>query len=169
MSLFATALDYVTTLIYKPNQFTLKSILEEKQNAAYGAGTFQLDNRTIRFRVAKKTPKKIGQFVAFWEKDEHKKNQPFSYDDAPDLLVIATTLDDHQFGHFVFPKDILLKHLILQSSSTKGKMAIRVYPSWDHPTSKEALTTQQWQLPYFVDMSDSTHLPIQKTRELYDQ
>ncbi|WP_249222424.1 MepB family protein [Planococcus alpniumensis] len=26
-------------------------------------------------------------------------------------------------------------------------MAIRVYPSWDIPTSKQAVKTQEWQLP----------------------
>ncbi|WP_414839153.1 MepB family protein [Carnobacterium sp. TMP28] len=32
-------------------------------------------------------------------------------------------------------------------------MGIRVYPIWDNPTSKQALKTKLWQLPYFVDMS----------------
>ena len=36
------------------------------------------------------------------------QNQAFSYDTAPDLLVI-TCIDDNKLGQFIFPKDILLK------------------------------------------------------------
>ncbi|MBN6205835.1 MepB family protein, partial [Ralstonia pickettii] len=48
-----------------------------------------------------------------------------------------------------------------------GKMAIRVYPSWDKQTSKQALETSKWQLPYFVDMSNPSELPIDKLIKLY--
>ena len=44
---------------------------------------------------------------------------------------------------------------------------MRVYPSWDNPDSKQALKTQKWQLPYFVDMSDPSKLPSEKIKELY--
>ncbi len=164
---FYSALTYVNKIVYKPIQLTVKSIKEEKQNLNYGAGTFQLSSRTVRFRVAKKTPTKVGQFVAFWEKDENNKNQPFTYEGAPHLLVITTAMDENEFGQFIFPKDILIKHNILKSSSTKGKMAMRVYPSWDSPISKQAMKTQEWQLPYFVDMSNPNKLPIDKIIELY--
>lgn len=83
------------------------------------------------------------------------------------MLVLTTFKDDNEFGQFIFPKEILFKQNILGSSSTKGKMAIRVYASWDKPTSKQAMKTQNWQLPYFVDMSDPSKLPIDKIIELY--
>ncbi len=105
--------------------------------------------------------------MAFWEKDENNKNQPFTYEETPDLLVITTFKDDSEFGQFIIPKEILFKQNILRSSSTKGKMAIRVYSSWDKPTSEQALKTLKWQLPYFVDMSDQIKLPIDKIIELY--
>ncbi|MDX8045246.1 MepB family protein [Gracilibacillus sp. S3-1-1] len=167
MNDFYTALNYVNKMIYEPNDLTLKSVQEEQQNSKYGAGTFRLSSRTIRFRVANITPTKEGQFVAFWEKDDNNKNQPYAYEEAPDLLVITTFKDDSEFGQFIFPKEILFKHNILRSSSTKGKMAIRVYPSWDKPTSMQATKTQKWQSPYFVDMSNPRKLPIDKIIELY--
>ena len=34
--------------------------------------------------------------------------------------------------------------------------------SWDRPTSEQAMKTQKWQLPYFVDMSDLSKVPIDK-------
>lgn len=167
MNDFYKVLTYVNKMIYEPNKFILKSIQEEKQNAKYGAGTFQLSFKTVRFRVAKITPTKIGQFVAFWEKDENNKNQPYSYEGAPDLLVITTFKSDNEFGQFIFPKEILFNQNILRSDSSKGKMAIRVYPSWDITTNKQAMKTQEWQLPYFIDMSNPSKLPTEKMVELY--
>lgn len=169
MNKFYETLNYINKIAYEPNQLVLKSIQEEKQNSDYGAGTFQLSSRTVRFRVSKKTPTKAGQFVAFWEKDENNKNQPFSYDNAPDLLVITTEkINSHEFGQFIFPKEILNNHHILKTSSIKGKMAMRVYPSWDSPISKEAIKTQKWQLPYFVEMSNMNTLTISKIIKLYN-
>lgn len=163
---FYSALAYVDNMIYKPNNIHIKSVKEEKQNAKYGAGFFQLSSRTVRFRVAKITPNKVGQFVACWKKDKNNKNQPYSYGEAPDLLVITTFKNESEFGQFIFPKEVLLKQNILRSGSTKGKMAIRVYPSWDKPISKLAMKTQEEQLPYFVDMSNSSELPMNKILEL---
>lgn len=74
VNLFSEALAYLDENIYKPNQLNIESIQEENQNSKYGAGTFKLASRTVRFRVAKKTPAKNGQFVAFWEKDKKNKN-----------------------------------------------------------------------------------------------
>lgn len=167
MNDFHTALHYVTKRIYEPNGFIVKSIEEEKQNAKYGAGTFQLSSRTVRFRVANKTSTKLGQFVAIWEKDQNNQNQPFTYEEAPDLLVITTFDTDGRFGQFIFPKEVLFKNNIFRSSSTIGKMAIRVYTSWDEPTSKQALKTQEWQLAYFVDMRDPSNISIDKIKALY--
>ncbi|MEI5908719.1 MepB family protein [Bacillus spongiae] len=169
MTGFLKALTHLNEIIYEPNHLTLKSIQEEKQNSNYGAGTFQLASRSVRFRIAKKTPTKVGQFVSFWEKDENNKNQPFSYEQAPDLLVINTSMNINEFGQFIFPKGILYKQNIFKTNTTNGKMAMRVYPSWDSPTSKVAIKTQEWQLPYFIDMSNTDNLPIQKILELYSQ
>ncbi len=130
-------------------------------------GFFQLGSKSVRFRVAKITPNKIGQFVAFWEKDENNKNQAFSYTDAPDLLVINTFTDNNDFGQFIFPKEILRKQNILKTETSKGKMAIRVYPDWETPTSKQAIATQTWQLPYFVNMKNINRLTTQKLLNLY--
>lgn len=134
---FQTALDYIDNVIYKPNRLTIKSIYEEKHNSDYAADKFELgfelNNiwkiKTIRFRVAKITPTKIGQFVTCWEKGANNINQPYHFDEAPDLLVITIFSDNNIFGQFVFSKDILLKKNILTSDLMKGKMAIRIYPS----------------------------------------
>lgn len=169
MNKFNKALTYVNKLLYEPNHLTIKNIREETQNADYGAGIFQLNSKSIRFRVAKITPTKIGQFVSFWEKDEANKNQAFSYENATDLLVINTFHHNGDFGQFVFPKEVLLKQNILKTADTKGKMAIRVYPSWDTPTSKQAIATQKWQLPYFINVNDTISLSIHELLKLYSR
>ena len=168
MNNFYRALTYVNEILYEPNHLIINSIREETQNSEYGAGIFQLGSKSVRFRVSKITPTKIGQFVAFWEKDFDNKNQAFSYDNAPDLLVINIfTNNNHYFGQFVFPKEVLVKQNILKTATAKGKMAIRVYPSWDTPTSKQAIATQKWQLPYFVVVNNKNSLQIQELLKLY--
>nr|WP_300005570.1 MepB family protein [Tissierella sp.] len=157
MGEFYKALEYINDIFYKPSRLTINSIEEEAQNKIYGGGKFKLESlsiaKTIRFRIAKITPNKTGQFVAFWEKDANNNNQAYDYEDAPDLLVI-NTFKENNFGQFIFPKEVLLKHNILKTESSKGKMGIRVYPIWDRPTSHQAMKTQQWQLEYFINMKD---------------
>ncbi|MDG5471272.1 MepB family protein [Jeotgalibacillus sp. ET6] len=167
MNEFYKALTYVNKNYYEPNHFIIKASQEEAQNSDYGAGIFQLNSKSVRFRVAKITPNKIGQFVAFWEKDRNQKNQAFSYEEATDLMVINTFTKENHLGQFVFPKQVLLKQNILKTATAKGKMAIRVYPGWEKPTSKQAIKTQKWQLEYFVDLSLSHHSPIQELLKLY--
>ncbi len=161
---FYKALSFVKENFYEPNHFIIKSIQEEAQNSEYGAGRFQLNAKSVRFRVAKTTPNKIGQFVAFWEKDDANKNQAFSCDKATDLLVINTFSSRNRLGQFVFPKEVLLKHNILKTATTKGKMAMRVYPLWDKPTNKQAIKTQKWQLEYFFEINNPNipHLDLLK-------
>lgn len=80
MNEFYKALTHVNKIFYEPNHLTIHDIQEEAQNSEYGAGMFQLHSKSVRFRVAKITPNKIGQFVAFWEKDGDGKNHAFSYE-----------------------------------------------------------------------------------------
>ncbi|AWD68331.1 MULTISPECIES: MepB family protein [Priestia] len=128
---------------------------------------FNKQGQYVRFRVAKTIPNKVGQFVSFWEKDATHKNQAFSYEKATDLLVINTFTSTNRFGQFIFPKEVLLKQKILKTATTKGKMAIRVYPIWDTPTSKQAMETQKWQLEYFVETNYTNNLLHQKLLKLY--
>lgn len=167
MNEFYKALTYVNGNFYEPNHLVIKDIGEEAQNSDYGAGIFQLNSKSVRFRVAKTTPNKIGQFVSFWEKDASHKNQAFSYEKATDLLVINTFANKDRFGQFVFPKEVLVQQKILKTATTKGKMAIRVYPIWDNPTSKQAIETQKWQLEYFIETNNTNNLPQQELLKLY--
>lgn len=166
MNDFNKVLAQLKKYVYEPCDLSVESIQAEQQNAKYGACIFRIGSKTIRFRVSNRTPTKIGQFVAFWKKDENHKNQPYSYREAPDLLVITSFKNESEFGQFIFPKQVLL-HEIFKTPTTKGKMAIRVYPSWDIPISKQAIKTQEWQLPYFVNLSSLDKLTKEKVIKLY--
>lgn len=135
--------------------FSVERIKQETQNAAYEGCTFSIHHQTFRSRLAKKTPKKQGYFVVFWEKDETNKNQVYHAEVAPAMFVI-TVIDEGKSGQFLFPKAVLQTKGILRSAESKGKMGLRVYPTWISDLSPNALKTQKWQAPYFVVLSQET-------------
>ncbi|MBW5790619.1 MepB family protein, partial [Listeria monocytogenes] len=110
------------------------------------------DGTTIRTRLAKKTDKKAGYFVAFWEKDEFGKNCPFDENDCADFLCIVV-IDGDLNGLFVFPRQCLIDKGILTSEASIGKMAARFYPTWCQDLNKIAKKTQAWQQVYFKNYS----------------
>ena len=128
---------------------------EEYQNSEYESFSFSIGQYNFRNRLAKKTPTKKGYFVVFWEKDINKKNQAFDFKESPDFLIV-NVIDNYYKGMFLFPKSELLKRKILRTPQTKGKMAMRVYPLWEHNLNITAEKTQKWQLDYFLDLSGST-------------
>lgn len=134
---------------------TFENYQEEPQNSEYESYSFCVNQYSFRNRLARKTPTKKGYFVVFWEKDNNNKNKAFDYEESPDFLIV-NVLDNEHKGLFLFPKSELLKQNILRTSQVKGKMAIRVYPSWEQSLNKTAEKTQKWQLDYFIDLSSKT-------------
>uniref|UniRef100_UPI00403F9B42 MepB family protein n=1 Tax=Paenibacillus sp. FSL K6-1318 TaxID=2975291 RepID=UPI00403F9B42 len=61
----------------------------------------------------------------------------------------------------------MLQRDIISNQDKGGKRAIRVYPPWGNPTSKQALKTQQWQLEYFMDRLFTEPLNCDQSRVLY--
>ncbi|AIQ52519.1 MepB family protein [Paenibacillus sp. FSL R7-0331] len=168
MTIFHSTLAYVDDTFYTQAGLIVESVREEPLNAEYGAGIFQLNGISVRFRVAKTTPSKAGQFVVFWEKDSESKNRAFSYAEAPQLLVInAFHPDTAELGQFVFPKDVLKQNGVLATETAKGKMAMRVYPDWDTVYSKQAAHTQKWQKPYFSRVEPLNQDLLEVLKRLY--
>jgi len=160
--------DLIETIkrIYTPFEFQCSQPQAELHNAEYGGYRFSLNESNIRFRVAKITPTKVGQFVTIWERNETGTIQPYDASEAIDFYVICARKDDH-WGQFVFPSSVLCKHDILSNQGVGGKRAIRIYPPWDIPTSRQALNTQKWQLPYFLDIPLHTPINEDHVRNLY--
>lgn len=118
-------------------------------NEEYEGCLFEINQHTFRSRLAKKTPKKKGYFVACWYKDE--ENQPFALEETPDKVIVSIL--DERAGQFIFPKEVLAQKGILKTATSKGKMAFRVYPTWETELNATAQKTQKWQQEYFMEIS----------------
>ncbi|MBB6462703.1 MepB family protein [Flammeovirga kamogawensis] len=125
------------------NQFTI-----DKESTEYNGCSFFINEKKIIYRDSKITPKKIGQFVTFWKRDNQGITTPFHEDDNIDFYVINVQFEN-QLGQFIFPKDILIKKGIISTNQKEGKRGFRVYPIWDKTMSKQALSTQKWQVSFF--------------------
>lgn len=134
------------------SQFEITDMQLVAFNQEYEAVDFESYGVTYKSRRAKKTPRKVGYFVAVWQKDAQQQNEPFTAENAADYLIVAI-IDGKQRGYFTFPKAILIKQHILTAHNIIGKMAFRVYPTWVTDLNKTATNTQKWQTPYFTDLS----------------
>lgn len=144
-------------LVYDVCGFDCSEPQPEKESQEYDAFDFKIGENRIKFRSAKITPTKTGQFVTLWKRNQNGIIEPFDYNDEIDFVIISVQKED-LLGQFIFPKDILLKKGIFSTPTKEGIRATRVYPPWDETTSKQAQKTQQWQLDYFLSISDNTDL-----------
>lgn len=156
----------VRSIVYDKCGFQCGAIKLEEESLEYGAAKFKLNDLNINVRTAKITPKKIGQFVAIWKRNKQGVTVPPNKADSFDLLVINVQQNDLS-GQFVFPKSILLKKGIVAGEGSKGKNGIRVYPAWDKAVNKQAVKTQEWQLKYFLETSESKDIDLNKVKDLY--
>lgn len=115
-------------------------------------------------RRARITPKKVGQFVTFWKRNDNGIIEPFKDSDLIDFFVVNVQ-SENNIGQFVFPKSVLIHQNIISTDKKEGKRAFRVYPDWDTPKNKQAERTQKWQLNYFYRIDES--IDFNKVKELY--
>ena len=137
----------------------------EAESAEYSAYRFKINNKSICYRLAKTTPTKNGQFVTLWKRNNKGIIEPFDFSDIIDFVIVSVQKENN-FGQFIFPKSVLLDKGIFSTSKKEGKRATRVYPSWDITKSKQAQKTQEWQLNYFLDLSDKESA-ISRTKLLF--
>ncbi|WP_246484923.1 MepB family protein [Virgibacillus salarius] len=147
------SIELIDSLLSCIGNYEITNVSEEKQNYNYEGVSFSVLDYNYRSRLAKLTPKKKGYFVVFWEKNTNNQNQAYSYYESPNKIIV-TVIDNELKGQFIFPKSVLLKHGILSSEASKGKMAIRVYPAWENELNRSATKTQKWQINYFIDVSN---------------
>ncbi|WP_405605412.1 MepB family protein [Streptomyces sp. NBC_01410] len=153
-------------LVYDPSGFACARPVPEAESAEYGACEFTLDGFSVRFRVAKTTPTKVGQFVTVWRRSASGPIRPFDAEDPVDLFVISTR-DGERFGQFVFPRDVLCERDIVSRNGSGGKRAFRVYPPWVTTTNRQARNTQTWQLNHFLQLSEDGPIGTECARALY--
>ena len=153
-------------LFYKPSGLILQNLKTEDESADYGASEFTIMNRSVKFRVGKITPTKVGQFVTFWKRIGEGTILPYEFTDSFDFLVVSVRAKNH-FGQFVFPKAVLCEKGIVSCNGKEGKRAMRIYPPWDKADNSQAKKTQAWQLQYFIKFSEDI-FDFSRMRYLFD-
>lgn len=145
-------LELFKKAIHENCGLAITNIVKEAESEEYGAYKFEVANKHVVFRVAKTTPKKIGQFVTFWKRDGDGPIMPFDATDQFDYFIVSIK-DTNRFGFFIFSKLTLEKNGVVTTALKAGKRAIRVYPPWVTPDSAQAKNSQKWQQACFWDAS----------------
>ena len=151
----------VEEFLFKPLGFAIENLRAEKESADYAAAEFTLNGNFIKYRQAKITPTKIGQFVTFWKRIGKGPIMPYQSDDLFDFLIVNVR-DENRLGLFVFPKKVLCDKGIVSTNEKEGKRAMRIYPSWDKTDSPQAIKTQKWQLEWFIDFSENVDVDLSR-------
>ncbi|MEL5961180.1 MepB family protein [Streptomyces sp. CLV115] len=166
-------------LVYDPSGLVCSRPVPEAESAEYGAHGFSVDGSAVRFRVARTTPTKVGQFVTVWKRSaDGGPIRPYDSGDPVDLFVISTreTGDDGNggdggdssgFGQFVFPRAVLRERDIVSTDGAGGKRGFRVYPPWVTTTNRQAGRTQEWQVEYFLPVPGGEPAAPDRCRALY--
>lgn len=144
--------------IFEKSNLTISDLTQDLECEEYAGYNFTLNHYKIKFRKAKITPKKIGQFVTLWKRNpETKETEPFQSDDHFDFYIILTQ-HENNLGFFFFSRKALTQYHILTSKTKEGKRGFRVYPDWDFPENRQAEKTKNWQQKSFIYLSESNHL-----------
>ena len=136
-----TELKKIENLLFQGINLKISNLIEDKESQEYFGYNFQAEKLNFKFRKAKITPKKVGQFVTLWKRNSQNITEPFNETDAFDFYIIATE-EIEKCGFFLFPKNELIKRNILSTKFKEGKRGFRVYPSWTKTENKQAEKTQ---------------------------
>ncbi len=158
------ALRRIKSEIYDKCGWVLSDYKEEPGSHEYEACKFQLNSYQVMSRTSKITPKKTGQFVTCWKRINNNI-EPINESDIIDFIAI-NVITESKMGQFVFPKSVLIEKGIISTNDKLGKLALRVYPSWDNPGNKNAEKSQLWQLKYFYELDNL--LDLNKVIALYN-
>ncbi|WP_341224697.1 MepB family protein [uncultured Arcticibacterium sp.] len=147
-------LSQLKASVYDKCGLAISDLETESESKEYDACRFRLNGKYVLCRNAKITPKKLGQFVTFWRRNQNGTIEPFHESDEIDFYVVNVS-KENLLGQFVFPKSILIKKGIMSTDKKEGKRAFRVYPIWDTTNNKQAESTQNWQLEYFYELNNA--------------
>ncbi len=160
-------ISLIQAAIFKHCGLEISKIEAEKESAEYCAYTFDLNHLKIKFRVAKITPTKIGQFVTLWQRSPKGPIAPFHIKDKIDFFLVFAKKENYS-GIFIFPKTVLHQQGIISDDKKEGKRAMRVYPPWDKAENKQAIKTQAWQLHYFLEIPANKTVDQRKAKALFN-
>lgn len=154
-------LQIMQETVFAPLGLSITSIEADQEAEEYSGYNFLLNTLSVKYRKAKITPKKVGQFVTLWKRGTDGQTLPFCYDDPFDGYILAVR-QNNQLGVFIFPKKVLHEKHILSSAQQAGKRGFRLYPAWDTPLSRQAVSSQTWQCQYFYDITHMDDALLEK-------
>lgn len=163
-----THLKVVIELVYDKCGLGLTNLKLHSESVEYGACSFELDGHKFEHRVSKITPTKTGQFVTIWKRNKNGITEPFDILDEIDFIAITSKTRDN-IGQFIFPKSVLADKGIISQKGKAGKRGIRVYPSWETVTNKQAEKTQSWQTNYFITLRNNSSADFDLVKKLLDK
>lgn len=143
----------------------LTNITQDQECEEYSGFNIEINQLKLKFRKAKITPKKAGQFVTLWRRNSEKQTEPFNETDNFDFYIIAAEQEE-KFGFFIFPKNVLIVRQILTTNQKEGKRGFRVYPDWTKTENKQAEKTQTWQTNYFINLTNNEQKNIEKLKAI---
>lgn len=138
----------------------------EPDNAEYGAVVCGVGESTMRFRVGKVTPTKVGLFVSVWRRAADGSTEPFPAESDVDALVVVAREGD-RCGAFVFPIEVLATRGVVSVRGVGGKRGFRVYPPWSVTGNPQAGRSQSWQCDWFLDMSGGAVVDPRRAGRLF--
>ena len=141
-------LKEIKSMVFNNVDINTVDFVLETESKEYKACRFTLNGKRIISRSSKITPKKKGQFVTFYQRNNNGIIEPLHEQDHLDYFLV--TIENNK-GFFLFPKQVLIEKGILSTLEKEGKRAFRVYIPSDELTSKQALATQKWQSDYFYE------------------
>lgn len=157
-------LSQIESLVFKNLQLTILNIKIDLECEEYLGYNFSLGHFKIKFRKAKITPTKNGQFVTLWKRNSNGKTESFTFSDDFDFYIIFAEQENNS-GFFIFPRKILAEKQII-SDQKEGKRGFRVYPNWDRPESKQAEKTKNWQTKFFIDFTKDNETIIDTLKNI---
>lgn len=140
------------TLLQKNTKADLLHYKADLESTDYLGCTFTFNNQQYVYRKAKVTPKKVGCFVALWQRNSKGITEPFQSTAPFDFYIIEIENQDNT-GYFIFPKNALIVNGILSTPTKEGKRGFRLYAPNDIVANKQASKTKAWQTNYFVSKS----------------
>lgn len=143
-------------------------LLEDADSKAYTGFNFKLGGHAFKFRKSKQTPKKAGQFVVLWKRNEVRVSVPFDILDHFDFVIIWSE-EKERSGFFLFPKNKLASQRVLSVKEKEGKRGFRLYPDWVIPPNKLAERTKAWQSPYFIDFDNDRAKNLEAVKSILSE
>lgn len=99
---------FLKKVIYDRIDLKINNLTSNKEGIKYLAYSYYLNNINIEHRLAKVTPKKVGQFVAIWKRNDKGLTIPYDVSDNINFFMVVSKKFSN-IGVFIFPKEILAK------------------------------------------------------------